>query len=537
MEWWTDLWLNEGFATWVGNMAADHFYPEWNVWESFISNEFNRALDLDQLDSSHPIQVTVNKASEVDEIFDEISYSKGASVIRMLVNFLGEDTFRDGIRAYLNKYKYSNAKTENLWEELSTASGRDINSMMDSWTAKTGYPLVTVERNNLDVTVKQKRYNASDDTIWHIPLNTMTGSYDNIHKHLLESNQEKLSLNVEWFKMNANCSGLYRVKYSVALLNKLKYPIETKKLSPIDRTELMSNLFSFAKLGYETTGVALDFVNAYKSEDSLIVIETLLEGLNDISDVWVGSDVSIKNKMKLYQINLFKDLYDSLGWKETLGEAHSNSILRRLIISRLGELGYEPVLAEGRKLFPKLVTGDTSDILPDLIQAVLSMCVKHGGKEEYEAVKQLFEESTLDELQGNCLIAIGCVQTPELVKKCFDYALNDDHVRMQDMFRTISSLTDGFRSKIVWDCVFENWSTICDKLKEGKFLFGRVVTAPLTSIYNKKLIDNAKIFFASKKSDVEDIQRTINQSLEKVNNSIEWLERDNSDVVAFFESF
>ena len=231
---------------------------------------------------------------------------------------------------------------------------KDINSMMTSWTTKTGYPLVTVDRNNLDVVVKQERYNVNDNTVWHIPLNTITGSYDNIHKHLLTNKEETLSLNVEWFKMNADCSGLFRTKYSLSLLNKLKGPVSSKELRPIDRTELISNLFSFAKLGCGSTRVALDFVDAYESEDSLIVIETLLGGLRDISDVWVGSDPLVKTKMQSYQINLFKNLYDSLGWTETVGESHSNSILRRLIISRLGELGYEPVLPKVKNYLQNL---------------------------------------------------------------------------------------------------------------------------------------------------------------------------------------
>ena len=164
------------------------------------------------------------------------------------------------------------------------------------------------------------------------------------------------------------------------------------------------------------------------------------------------------------------------------------------------------------------------------------MCVTHGGRSEYEAVKKLFETITLDELQGNCLVAIGRVQDPELVKECFNYALNDGYVRSQDLFRIIGCLTDGLRSKLVWECIVEHWTTICTKFQGGKYLFGKIITAPLNSMYDRNSVNNAKAFLDSKSESVNDIKRTIDQALEQVMNSIEWVERDNTNVVSFFES-
>jgi aminopeptidase 2 len=138
MEWWSDLWLNEGFATWVGWLAVDHLFPEWNVWVHFIMDDQQRGLSLDGLRSSHPIQVPVRNPSEISQIFDAISYSKGASVIRMLVNYLGEDTFKKGIQEYLKLHKYGNASTADLWTSLADASGKPVHDMMSSWTEHVG---------------------------------------------------------------------------------------------------------------------------------------------------------------------------------------------------------------------------------------------------------------------------------------------------------------------------------------------------------------------------------------------------------------
>lgn len=138
MEWWEHLWLNEGFATWVGWLAVDHIFPEWNVWVSFVNEDMPRALYLDALRSSHPIEVAVNDPAEIHQIFDAISYYKGASVIRMLSSWLGVDVFLAGVRRYLRKHKLGNASTADLWEALSEEAGVDVSQFMTLWTKRVG---------------------------------------------------------------------------------------------------------------------------------------------------------------------------------------------------------------------------------------------------------------------------------------------------------------------------------------------------------------------------------------------------------------
>lgn len=138
MEWWEHLWLNEGFATWVGWLAVDHIFPEWNVWVSFVNEDMPRALYLDALRSSHPIEVAVNDPAEIHQIFDAISYYKGASVIRMLSSWLGVDVFLAGVRRYLRKHKLGNASTADLWEALSEEAGVDVSQFMALWTKRVG---------------------------------------------------------------------------------------------------------------------------------------------------------------------------------------------------------------------------------------------------------------------------------------------------------------------------------------------------------------------------------------------------------------
>jgi len=145
MEWWKELWLNEGFATFVGNQAVDHLFPEWDTWTQFLSQYHNRALDLDSLASSHPIEVEVYNSGEINEIFDAISYNKGAVIIRMIANVIGSEAFRKGLVHYLNAHKYANAVTDDLWASLSQSSGFPVKEFMDNWTKTMGFPLISVK--------------------------------------------------------------------------------------------------------------------------------------------------------------------------------------------------------------------------------------------------------------------------------------------------------------------------------------------------------------------------------------------------------
>jgi aminopeptidase 2 len=142
MDWWDNLWLNEGFATYIGWYAINQIFPEWNVWTMFGSDTLETALDLDALRSSHPIHVAVNNPSEIHQIFDSISYEKGASAIRMLSSWLGEELFLKGIRVYLNTHKFGNAAMTDLWQALSDVSHRNVSEFMNAWTQQVGVSLV-----------------------------------------------------------------------------------------------------------------------------------------------------------------------------------------------------------------------------------------------------------------------------------------------------------------------------------------------------------------------------------------------------------
>ncbi|CAO2188057.1 unnamed protein product [Urochloa humidicola] len=251
MEWWTHLWLNEGFASWISYLAVESLFPEWNNWTQFLE-ETTSGLRLDALAESHPIEVEVNHASEIDAIFYSISYDKGASVIRMLQSYLGAERFQKALASYIKKYAYSNAKTEDLWAVLEEESGEPVKDLMTTWTKQQGHPVIYTRLNGHDLELEQAQFlsdGSSGPGMWIVPITSCCGSYYTQNKVLLKDKTDKIHIkeftasqssdgekseNI-WIKLNIDQTGFYRVKYDDELAAGLVNAIKAKKLSLMDK--------------------------------------------------------------------------------------------------------------------------------------------------------------------------------------------------------------------------------------------------------------------------------------------------------------
>ena len=235
MEWWTHLWLNEGFASYMEYVAIDAIFPKWGIWDDFILAEHARGLALDGLASTHAIEIEVHHPREISEIFDAISYSKGASVIRMLAGYLGEKAFRRGLNRYLKKHAYGNAETADLWRALERTSGKPVKKMMSIWTKKPGYPLISLKEKGDTLLFEQRRFSSGgatgDRTIWQVPINILYGN--------------------GFVKANLGETAFARVRYSQQNLRRLAEEIRAgnRDLSAADRFGIIRDAFAFAQSG------------------------------------------------------------------------------------------------------------------------------------------------------------------------------------------------------------------------------------------------------------------------------------------------
>ncbi|KAJ1522082.1 hypothetical protein ONE63_002393 [Megalurothrips usitatus] len=315
MKWWTDLWLNEGFATFMAQKSVAALHKDWDYGDQFVVDTLLSVLKLDAELSSHPVLQEVSSPDQITEIFDTISYDKGSSVILMLEAFMGEEPFKKGLESYLRTHQYNNAETANLWSALQdfAPKGVDVTKVMDTWTRQMGFPLVTVNRNQAgELVLSQKRFLSNHDAKydpstskfgykWEIPVKYSTSSSKDNELIWLTSDEETVSIpvdaSVQWIKLNHNQRAYYRVMYDeqgwAALISALNQKLE--QIDAVDRAGLISDAFSLAdaeELKYET---ALELTQYLKNEVSFVpwdagstAISTLLQRLPTSEDLMVG---------------------------------------------------------------------------------------------------------------------------------------------------------------------------------------------------------------------------------------------------------
>jgi len=392
MEWWTDLWLKEGYATFMEHYFVNFAYPAFDIWTQFVNFEALRAMQLDALKSSHAIEVPINDPDEVEEIYDAVSYSKSASVIRMLHDYLGDETFRKALKNYLAKYSFKNAVTQNLWDCLSEVSGKNISELMNNWTMCMGFPVVKVSSSEQDgkvvLNLEQERFIADgskDDngTVWQIPISIATSSSPDkpATKILLTKTSASFQLdNVkpgEWIKLNAGFTGFYKVKYSDEMLKQLLTPISKKILKAHDRLNICGDVFALVKAGQMSATSFLDLLESYADETDFTVWSEINSSILSLDNCLERTDYY--EKYQKFIRKLYEKIGGQLGWDPKPNEGHTVSMLRPLVLGRLGRAGDQQVLDAARKHFHAYVD-DGKDLLPDLRGMVFGLIGHFDGE-------------------------------------------------------------------------------------------------------------------------------------------------------------
>ncbi|XP_042437232.1 aminopeptidase M1-B-like [Zingiber officinale] len=318
MEWWTDLWLNEGFADWMSYLVIDDVFPEWEKWSQLL-DDTTVALELDALSDSHPIEVlNITSGIEALEMFDSITYQKGALVIRMLQSYLGDESFQKSLAAYMKRYSYLNAKTEDLWNVIQEEINEPIGDMMSTWTKQEGYPVINVMLTGNVLEINQSRFlldGSFDDSQWIIPITLSYGSYDTTKTFLLNSKSAKLNLIDQdnqgnsqnaWIKLNIKQGGLYKVHYDNELVTRLRNAIEANQLNQMDRYGVLEDYFLFCKASRETLSSFLLLLNAYREEANQLILNHIITIGLTIVDLIADAKPELSNDVKLLFINLLQ---------------------------------------------------------------------------------------------------------------------------------------------------------------------------------------------------------------------------------------
>ncbi|MEM3857480.1 MAG: M1 family metallopeptidase, partial [Thermoprotei archaeon] len=328
MKWWDDLWLNESFATFMSFKLVNSIHPEWRIWDDFVRTNTSGAMYEDSLSSTHPVRVPVKSPEEIWEIFDQISYGKGASILRMIEAYVGEEAFRNGVRKYLVANSYGNAVGAELWENVESTSDKPVARIMEEWITKPGYPVVTVSKTPDGYLLEQHRFTLSGAKTpgkWSIPLSVIA---DGSNRNILMGSEE-LVLNLhEAPIINADATGFFRVKYDSDTYSKLLSKFES--LSPSLRWVIASDLFAFLLSGEVDPALYFRMVSASTHGQDYLVTNEVLSQLNYIYSV-VPDSVYVGESIKAF----CRASLDAVGYHSTPGEQDNVSALRERLLTSL----------------------------------------------------------------------------------------------------------------------------------------------------------------------------------------------------------
>ncbi|KAK4938387.1 hypothetical protein LTR10_021186 [Elasticomyces elasticus] len=505
MDWWNELWLNEGFATWVGWLAVDHLHPEWKVWSQFVAEAVQTALELDSLRASHPIEVPVRNALEVDQIFDHISYLKGSSVIRMLSNHLGQEVFLKGVGDYLKIHAYGNARTNDLWTALSAASGQDVQAFMDPWIRKIGFPVVTVAEEPGQIGIRQSRFlttgdvkSEEDETTWWIPIGLKTGTPAKVvHSALTQKEDTVRDVDDDFYKINADQSGFYRTNYPPQRLVKLGEAQD--RLSEEDKIGLMGDATALAIAGNSTTAALLSLLEGFQNEKSYLVWSQIASSLSKVRSVF-STNKEISTGLKKFSLKLFSPAAEAIGWEFPEGEEWLTGQSRKLLLGYAAGAGHEGIIAEGKKKFSAWKSGDEKAIHQNLRSVVFNLAVSNGGQEEYNVIKEEFRKLTAVDGKEICIQALGRSKNPDHAWDLLEFVTSEE-VPPQDAHGGIVAVSSNNETRpVAWEFTKKCWDRVDKRLGVSGIVIDRWLKMGLPKFSDTAIRDDIANFFKDKET-------------------------------------
>lgn len=538
MRWWTDLWLNEGFATWMEYLAVDTLFPEWNLWTQFAVDEQQAALRADALEHTHPIEVPVHHPDEIRTIFDMISYQKGGSVIHMLHDFLGADAFKAGLRHYLKTHAYKNTDTIDLWQALEDVTGQPVKKFMTTWTAEAGFPLLSVDEKDDHLIITQSRFVANpasparqDTTLWPVPLL--------VDGELTRSTVEKRQTNIPFvdgkrpIKLNAGQTGFYRVDYSHELQVRQTAALDAGTLSDIDRMGLLADGFEITKAGYQSVGEYLDLLAHYRQEDSLATWEIIAGSLGSIRSTLSADDQTdeLREAMKPFVRRLTKPQLERLDWQTRKDESHLDSLLRPLIAG-LSAGADEPASVDtALKLYRTWAMGKPID--PDLRTIALATAARKGGKKEFDTMLAAYRKTHSSDEKLSITAAMTSFERPELHAAILDL-MKTDTIRLQDVGYWLAySFMNRHARAATWAWTKDNWQWLHANL--GRDLsFARTPVYAARNFADRQLLEDYTAFFTAHMEPM--LKRAFHQGLEMIETAVAWRERDAQVALTWFKA-
>ncbi|PFX22359.1 Glutamyl aminopeptidase [Stylophora pistillata] len=540
MKWWNDLWLNEGFATYMENIGASFVELHWSMLDQFVVKKLQVAFSEDQSSYSHPISVDVRDPKDIDSLFDSISYEKGASVIRMLKNTIGHDHFTAGLRSYLQRYAYSNADTDELWGTLSEKSGINVKEMMDTWTLQMGLPVVTIKRLNQHKAIADQKIfliysgarpqkRSQFNYTWNIPLTYETQKDKKTLQVWLNRGTALIawSKTSGWIKANVDQIGYYRVNYDIdnwkALYNQLN--TDHTLISAADRSGLIDDAFHLARsdeLGYE---LALEMIEYIRNEAEYSPLITFLRNMD-----YIGEQLTLRKAYDVFKRYMLQQLRPSvwrLGWNDK--GTHLEKMLRPKVLFKACDYSDQDIILKIKTMFT-LAMEEGKMIPSNFRSLVYSVGVKEGGAKEWNQAFEKYLTTHIASEKDILLDALTYTRNTQMIQRCLNYSLDKTKISSQDTLSVISGVASNPESwEMAWDFVRENWHILYKRYSRGSDQWPVLIKSLMFKCNTPAQLSQVTEFFKDYKP-TDAAYRQVKMGIERIHANIHWLSRHEEEV-------
>jgi aminopeptidase N/puromycin-sensitive aminopeptidase len=519
MKWWDNLWLNEGFATWMENKPIAAMHPEWNIDQTVATN-VNNTLNTDAQPTTRTIRAKADTPDEINQMFDGIAYGKAGAVLLSIENYLGAETFRKGVHNYLAAHLYSNATAEDFWTAQTEASHKPVDKIMDSLVTQPGVPILSFsEPAHGSVPVSQKRFflSPSQDSDagqkWTLPVCFKTGAAAQDCQVLSPASAALKPPAASFFFANAGGKGYYRSAYPASVYKALVAQVESG-LSPEERISLAGDEWAQVRANKATVGSYLDLLGALKSDPNAAVVAAAFAPFLSIK--WqVASTSEERVALDAWVRDHLAGVYAKLP-PASPADAPNTRELRALLFGLLGYYGKDPaVLAQAREIAAQYMA-DPASVDPTLGQTALAIAVQNGDAALFDRLQKYYETSTNPELQVSRLRLLVQFSDPALVRRALDYAVSSK-VRNQDAAVQFSiALQNPSSRELAWNYIKTNWDKVQAQLTTE--MGGRLVGAT-GSLCSTDAREDVKQFFAVHK--VPSSDRSLRHAIERIDGCVE----------------
>jgi puromycin-sensitive aminopeptidase len=524
MQWWNGIWLNEAFATFMEMLAVDAWKPHWERWVSFGLSR-GAAMAVDGLNSTRSIEYPVHSPSEAGGMFDVLTYEKGASVLRMLEQYLGAEEFRKGISLYLREHEYANAETGDLWDALEKSSHQPVRKMMDTWIFQPGFPIISAAKgaDGRSIKLSQNRFlymRGADagSQQWHVPLMIKAATEKGIseHKLILTSAETTLELPaaVKWVVVNESGYGFYRVRYSSDLLTGVTGALD--KLSAIERFGLVSDTWAAVVAGLAPLRDFFSMAGRFRDETDLNVWRAILGGFAYLDNV---VDQQHRPGLQAEVRRLLTPAVQRLGWEPRPGESELQSQLRGSLIGALGTQGDDPqVQTRARELYAQYKREPRS-VDNNLVPALIGIVAHTGNAADYKEFKERFKNAQTPQDEQRYLYALADFRRLELLRDAMQMTLNGE-VRTQNAPYLMMELLMNTECRYeAWSFLKQNWEKMMGQYPENAI---PRMAGGITALVDQE--NDVDEFFKTHK--VKQGGRTIEQHLERLHIAVAFKQRE-----------